>query len=153
MNSLWDHFWPIFAAGVVIGAFTGHFAYRQSRLSRRNRLAGESEQIRHWRRTRKIAFASGALATIAAAALWHGPLGRGDRLSSKIETSARAELAHLEMSTVSVRIERGPLRRRLVLSGPADDFQQRELVRILDEIPGVAGVRWTTPPSISDGVK
>jgi hypothetical protein len=46
------------------------------------------------------------------------------------------------MAGVSARLERGPLRRRLVLTGPADDFQRAELVRILDEVPGVAEVRW-----------
>ena len=38
------------------------------------------------------------------------------------------------------------MRRRLVLSGPADDFQRAQLVQILDDIRGVAGVRWATPP-------
>ena len=33
------------------------------------------------------------------------------------------------MPMVTARLERGPLRRRLVLAGPADDFQQRELIR------------------------
>jgi hypothetical protein len=30
----------------------------------------------------------------------------------------------------------------MILSGPADDFQRAELVRILDDIPGVLEVRW-----------
>lgn len=152
MNPLWDYFWPVFSAGVVIGALTGHLAYRQLRLDRRNRPAGETALIREWRRTRKIAFAGGAAAALIAAALWQGPLGGGDRLSSKIETNARATLDHLEMTRVSARLERHPLRRRLVLSGPADDFQRAELVQILDDIPGVAGVRWA-PPRPSGGGK
>ena len=98
---------------------------------------------------RNLAIALGAAAVLAETALWHGPLGAGDRLAGKIERTARAELRHLEMPMVTARLERGPLRRRLVLSGPADDFQQRELVRILDEIPGVAGVRWANPPSLA----
>lgn len=153
MNPLWDYFWPIFSAGVVIGAFTGLLAYRQLRIGRRNRLAGESALIREWRRTRNIAFAGGAAAALIAAALWHGPLGGGGRLSSKIETAARATLDHLEMTQVSARLERNPLRRRMILSGPADDFQRAELVQILDDIPGVAGARWATPPKPSGGAK
>jgi hypothetical protein len=153
VNPVWDYFWPIFAAGIVIGAFTGHLAYRQLRMGRRNQLAGESELIREWRRTRNVTFAGGAAAALVAAALWSGPLGGGDRLASKIETSARATLNHLEMTGVSARLERNPLRRRLILSGPADDFQRAELVQILDDIPGVAGVRWATPPKPSDGVR
>jgi len=43
---------------------------------------------------------------------------------------------------IQAHMQRGPLARRLILSGPADDFQRRELVRILDETPGVLEVRW-----------
>lgn len=153
MNPLWDYFWPIFAAGIVIGAFAGHLAYRQLRIGRGDRLAGEATPIREWRRTRKIYFGGGAVAAIAAAVLWSGPLGGADRLTSRIETPARATLDHLEMTRVNARLERQPLRRRLVLSGPADEFQRSQLVQILDDISGVAGVRWATPPRPSDGAK
>jgi hypothetical protein len=146
VNSLWDYFWPIFAAGTVIGAFSGHLAYRQMRIGRSQKLAGEAERIRQWRRTRKIYFGGGAAAALAAAALWSGPLGGGDRFAAKTEKAARATLDHLEMTQVGARLERAPLRRRLVLSGPADDFQRAELVQILDDIHGVRGVRWATPP-------
>jgi hypothetical protein len=153
VNPLWDYFWPIFAAGLVIGAITGRLAYRQSlRIGRRHRLAGEPALI-EWRRTRRMAFAGGAAAALVAAALWSGPLGGGDRLTSAIETAARATLNHLEMTQVSARLERNPLRRRLILSGPADDFQRAELVQVLDDIPGVADVRWTAARKPSDRVK
>lgn len=153
MNPLWDYFWPIFAAGIVLGAFTGHLAYRQLLIiGRRKRLAGRT-LLQEWRRTRKIYFGGGAAAALIAAALWSGPLGGGGRLASKIETVARATLDHLEMTQVSARLERRPLRRRLVLSGPADDFQRGELIQILDDIRGVAGVRWASPPAPSGGVK
>jgi hypothetical protein len=46
------------------------------------------------------------------------------------------------MYQVQAHIQRDPLSRRLVLSGPADDFQRSELVRRLDEVPGVLEVRW-----------
>ena len=92
----------------------------------------------------------GVAAVLAETALWHGPLGAGDRLASKIETHARATLSHLEMTNVSARLERRPLRRRLVLTGPADDFQRAQLVQILDDIPGVAGVRWASSPKPSN---
>ena len=102
---------------------------------------------------RNTIIALGVAATLAETALWHGPLGAGDRLTSKIETAARATLDHLEMTKVSARLERNPLRRRLVLSGPADDFQRAELVQILDDIPGVTGVRWASPPIPSGGAR
>ncbi|HEU4704666.1 MAG TPA: hypothetical protein VFS45_03010 [Sphingomicrobium sp.] len=98
---------------------------------------------------RNLVIALGVAAVIAETALWHGPLGAAERLSGKIESTARIGLRHLEMPMVTARLERSPLRRRMVLSGPADDFQQGELVRIMDEIPGVSGVRWATPPSLA----
>ena len=97
--------------------------------------------------------ALGVAAVLVETALWHGPLGAGDRLAAKIETHARATLNHLEMNNVSARLERNPLRRRLVLTGLADDFQRGQLVQILDDIPGVAGVRWASPPKPSNEVK
>ena len=98
---------------------------------------------------RNLILVLGVAAVLAETALWHGPLGAADRLTVKIERAAHAELRRLEMPMVTARLERSPLRRQLVLSGPADDFQQRELVRILDQIPAVAGARWSTPPSLA----
>ena len=154
MNPLWDYFWPIFAAGLIIGAVSGHLAYRQLRIGRSNRLTGESVLIGERRRTRKLAYGGGAAAALVAAALWHGPFGAGSRLTATIEGAARSELQRQEMTGISARLEREPLlQRRLVLAGPADDFQESQLVRILDAKPGVAGVRWARPPQPSDGVK
>jgi hypothetical protein len=146
MSPLWDYFWPIFAAGAVIGACTGHLAYRQMRIGRSDRLAGETLQTQRWRQIRKKYLGSGAAAAVAATLLWSGPLGGADRLTSRVENAARATLDHLEMTRIDARLERRPLRRRLVLSGPADQFQRGQLVQILDDIHGVAGVRWATPP-------
>jgi len=91
------------------------------------------------------------MASVISAILWAGPLGAGDRMASKIERTAKMTLEHFEMPLVTARLERSPLRRRLLLSGPADDFQQKELVRMMDEIPGVSSVRWTNPPGASVG--
>ena len=143
MSPLWDYFWPIFAAGLVIGTLTAHLTYRRLRIGPRNRPAGER------RRIRLLAYAGGAAAALIAALLWHGPLGASDRLTDGIERTARWELQRLELPMVTARLERSPLGRRLVLSGPADDFQQRELVQFMDSIPGVSGVRWANPPSVS----
>jgi hypothetical protein len=84
----------------------------------------------------------GLAATIGFAALWHGPLGAGNRLATQVETSARRTLDYYELPMIQANLQRRPLSRRLVLSGPADDFQRSELVRILDETPGVLDVRW-----------
>ena len=79
---------------------------------------------------------------LAFTALWHGPLGAGEKLARKAEASARATLDHYEMPMIQARMQRRPLARRLLLSGPADDFQRAELARILDDTPGVLEVRW-----------
>lgn len=84
----------------------------------------------------------GVVAVVGFTALWHGPLGAGERLALDAETSARRTLDHYELPLIQARMQRGPLSRRLVLSGPADDFQRSELVRILDDTPGVVEVRW-----------
>lgn len=87
-------------------------------------------------------FAGGVAATLAFGALWHGPFGAGERFAERADALARATLDHYEMTAVSARLERSPLSRTMILSGPADDFQRTELVRILSEVPGVAEVRW-----------
>ena len=84
----------------------------------------------------------GMMATAAFSALWHGPFGAGERLAVQSETVARNTLDYYELPMVQAHLQRGPLSRRLILSGPADDFQRRELVRILDDTPGVLEVRW-----------
>lgn len=84
----------------------------------------------------------GLLVVTAFTALWHGPLGAGERMVQRIESQARQRLDRDEMFNVQAHLQRAPLSRRLVLSGPADDFQRQELVRRLDTIPGVLEVRW-----------
>lgn len=87
-------------------------------------------------------FLVGIAAVLGSTALWHGPLGAGDRMAQRAELIARRTLDHYELPMIQARLQRQPLTRRLMLSGPADDFQRAELVRILDEIPGVIKVRW-----------
>lgn len=84
----------------------------------------------------------GAVATLAVAELYHGPLGASQKLEQQIERSARAELDRNEMYQVNARLEERPLSRTLILSGPADDFQRSELVRVMGQLPGVASVEW-----------
>ncbi len=91
---------------------------------------------------RLMIFALGIVATLAAAALWQGPAGAGERMAWRGEQLARRTLDHYEMTGVQARFERGPLTRRLLLSGTADEFQRGELVRIMPGIPGVAEARW-----------
>lgn len=92
--------------------------------------------------SRRLIVLIGLAATIGFSALWHGPLGAGERLAATAEGSARRTLDAYELPMIQARLQRGPLARRLILSGPADDFQRGELVRILDQTPGVLDVRW-----------
>ena len=124
MSALWTYFWPIFAAGLVIGAIARTVAFR--RPSKRNAVLG-----------------CGVLAAIAAAALWHGPLGGANQFTDRVERGARQALDYYEMTQVTARLQRGPLSRRLILTGKADDFQHSELVRVLDQLPGVSSVSWS----------
>jgi hypothetical protein len=84
----------------------------------------------------------GIAAVIAVAWIWHGPLGAGDRFAAGVEGRARAMLDHYEMVHVEARVERGPLTRRVILSGPADDFQRREIKRMVEAQPGVGEAVW-----------
>ena len=52
-------------------------------------------------------------------------------------------LDHYEMWHVQARLERGPLTRRVMLSGPADDFQRREIKRMVEAQPGVGEAAWS----------
>lgn len=91
---------------------------------------------------RRLLLAIGIALTIAEAALWHGPVGTAERFDVRVERHSRTVLDHYELPHVNARLDRAPLRRTLILSGPADTFQRGELVRIMGDIPGVAAVRW-----------
>jgi len=84
----------------------------------------------------------GAIATLGVAELYHGVLGGAVGLRSDIEGQARRVLDVNEMTLVQAHLADRPLSRTLVLSGPADDFQRSELVRVLGELPGVGAVKW-----------
>ena len=124
MNTLWSYFWPIFALSLLVGAVAGVIAWRSP--ARRWTLLG-----------------LGALAMLGAALLWHGPFGGAGRLTGSVERIARDTLAYYEMPQVQGRLQRGPLSRKLVMSGPADAFQRREIARMMSEIPGVSSVSWS----------
>jgi hypothetical protein len=137
MNALWSYFWPAFAAGLLIGAITGIVVFR-----------------RRWKRN--AALAVGVLASLALATLWHGPLGAADRFSAEVERTARLTLVNQEIPQVTAHLHRSPLTRRLILAGPADDFQTARLVEIMGTLPGVSRAQWTAepagPPLILEGI-
>jgi hypothetical protein len=63
-------------------------------------------------------------------------------MAARAEAIARRTLDYYELPMIQAHMQRAPLARRMILSGPADDFQRAELVRIMDDIPGVLDVKW-----------
>lgn len=126
MNPLFDYLWPCLIIGAVVGVASGLVIWRR-------RPAGMQ---------RTLAYGAAALAAFAGAMLWSGPLGAADRFISAVETPIRAMLVHYEMSQVSAGLRRAPLRRQIVYRGPADEVQRTELVRMAEELPGVASATW-----------
>jgi hypothetical protein len=126
MNAFWDFYWPAITFALVVGAIAGSIAFRDpGRAGRRN-----------------IALGIGIAGALAGAALWHGVGGTGERFAAMIEQQSRQVLVNYEMTQVQARVQRSPLARTVILSGPADDFQRGELVRIMVVVPGVARARW-----------
>lgn len=134
MTLFWDLYWPLLTIAVVLGVVAGSVGFRATV----RRRAG----TRELRRRATIVIATGALIALALGAIWHGPVRIGEKLANTVDRTSRKVLDDWEMTQVQGHIERDPIRRTLVLSGPADDFQRSELVRIMDDVPGVANVRW-----------
>jgi hypothetical protein len=124
MNPLWTYFWPTFGLGLLFGAVCGSIAFRR-----------QKRQL--------FALIFGAVLSVAAAGLWHGPLGGATRFASQVERSARLTLNHYEMTQIKAHLHHAPLTRWLVLSGRADDFQTSELVRLMSQLPGVSRATWS----------
>lgn len=125
MNFLWDQFWPAVTAAIVIGVIAGSYAFRQ-KLSR----------------NRNLALLGGVAAMLLAAFLWVGPAGGGERFADAVDRQAQQVLVNYEVPQFQARVQRDPLARTVLLSGPADDFQRGELARIMEVVPGVAKATW-----------
>jgi hypothetical protein len=125
MNALWSYFWPCFAVGLLAGGPAGTIAFR--RRSKRN-----------------AALAVGVVVSLVLAVLWHGPVGGAQRFEAKVQHGVQATLTYYEMTQVKGHLHHGPLTRRVLLSGPADDFQRSELVRLMNQVPGVESTAWSS---------
>ncbi len=94
-----------------------------------------------------VALAVGFAATAASAFLWHGPGGAGERFATRSDRDVRQMLHYFEMTQVEGHVQRGPIARRILYKGPADDFQRTELVRLGEDLPGIGEARWNRPRS------
>lgn len=128
MSTLWAYLWPALGAGAVAGLAAGLIGFRRGR--RRNGV-----------------LVVGVAVALACALLWSGPLGGAERLERQIERRIHLTLVYYEMTQVSARLHHAPLTRNILLAGPADDFQRGELVRVMEEIPGVAKASWNSKDS------
>ena len=155
MNAFWSYFWPALGIGLVFGILAGSVAFRVKIVRSRDR-PNEPKLLGHSRRKRIVLLGAGVAAAIVGAMLWHGPLGAADRFTAQVERNARQTLYYYEMTKVTAHLHHGPLTRRLILSGPADDFQSSELVRIMGDLPGVSSARWSAEggglPLILEGI-
>ncbi len=147
MNALWAYFWPVFGAAIVFGLIAGLIAFRAPRVRSKHTQTDVDLALGQWRRRRPRVITIGVVAAIGAACLWHGPLGAADRFSAQVEKSARQTLDDYEMTQVTAHLQHAPLTRGIILSGPADEFQSSELVRIIGGLPGVSSARWSAKKS------
>ena len=135
MNPVWNYFWPCFAAGLLVGAIAGRISFRR-KTGRQMRLA------------------IGLCALLVLVALWHGPLGAARRFEAKVDGDVHALLVEYEMTQVSAHLHQHLLTRRIMLSGPADDFQHQALIEYIDQISGVESATWSKRgglPLIAEG--
>jgi len=95
-----------------------------------------------------MALAMGLAATAASAFLWHGPGGAAERFVAHSDRDVRRMLDYFEMQQVQGRMQREPIARRIIYSGPADEFQRTELVRYGESLPGIGEARWNRPRSL-----
>jgi hypothetical protein len=156
MNAFWSYFWPCFAVGVVVGVVVGVIGFRRPRPVSKGTLADAAPLPPASGRKRFIVLGAGVALSLGATGIWSGPAGAADRFVSTVERQAREALDYYEMSKVTAHLHRGPLTRRLVLAGPADDFQTEELIRLMSELPGVSRAQWARspagPPLIVEGL-
>ncbi|QIK96809.1 hypothetical protein G7076_10525 [Sphingomonas sp. HDW15A] len=95
-----------------------------------------------------MALTIGFAATVASAFLWHGPGGAAERFVTRSDQDVRRMLDFFELPLVEGHMQRDPVARRIIYSGPADEFQRTELVRIGESLPGVGEARWSRPRSV-----
>ncbi|HEX8512420.1 MAG TPA: hypothetical protein VF688_04865 [Allosphingosinicella sp.] len=94
----------------------------------------------------------GLFAALAAAWVWHGPLGYGERLIDRLEEEARAGVAKTELPGIEIGLSRDPLARTARLSGPANGLQreglgsQKGVSDHVRDVEGISNVRWADEP-------
>jgi ferric-dicitrate binding protein FerR (iron transport regulator) len=99
MSSFWSFFWPLVAAGLVIGAVAGTLGLRMPRAEAKAKMEGEA-LARHSRRRMWLSLAAGLIACVAVTGVWSGPMGAARVLTHRVERDARITLDNYEMLQV-----------------------------------------------------
>lgn len=103
---------------------------------------------------------TGFAAALAAGGIAHGPLGLGETFVDRLDRDLQSVLANVAVPGVTGTVQREPLARTALLSGPADCFQRKGdasfgdgregtlpgLDRRALTVPGMGRVAWTNPP-------
>jgi hypothetical protein len=142
MSLIWHFYWPAFLAAFFIGVLAGRIGFFQPKIEDEAPEAKKVGILHACRIRRTKSLIAGVLAVLAVNALWHWPARAGNRFAVTVDRIVAEELQRLEMPEISAKVVRSPVRRTLILSGPANDFQQAEFVRIMETAPGVASARW-----------
>ena len=97
-------------------------------------------------------FLIGLAASLVVALLVYWPLGMGEAFVDRLDEGAHIMIARADVAGVTVRMQRAPLARKALLSGPANQFQREGMgslpginQRVL-AVPGMSRVEWTNPP-------
>jgi hypothetical protein len=102
-------------------------------------------------------FLIGLAAVVLMGWVSHGPLGNGEALIASLEAEARAAVTASGVPGVEVRLERDPMARSAILSGPANDFQREGMGQFpglndrVREIEGISSHRWANPVPAAAG--
>ena len=100
-----------------------------------------------------VKFLIGLAAALAAGLISHGPLGRGESFIDALEARAKHRIRTTGLPGIEVRMQRDPLRRRAILSGPADRFQREGqgsypgINARIENIEGFSDLAWPNPPT------
>ena len=102
--------------------------------------------------TRMPKFLIGLAASLVVALVAYWPLGMGAAFVDRLEAGANIMIGRAAVPGVTVRMQRAPLARKALLSGPANQFQRDGMgslpglnARVLI-VPGMGSVEWTNPP-------
>ena len=96
-----------------------------------------------------VKFLIGLALALAAGWVSHGPLERGEAMVAQLDAELQAVVRDVNIAGVFGQMERQPLARKALLSGPANQFQREGQGSLpgLDQrvlaIPGMGGLDWT----------